>query len=64
MQRYMAPQEATNAATPHNGAVTHHQDHEIKLVSFNTTNTMHNKPKKPMPPELLLFESLILLLPC
>jgi hypothetical protein len=38
------------AIPPHNGAVIHHHDHVITLVSLRTRNTMNNNPKKVIPP--------------
>lgn len=45
---------------PQNGTVTHHHDHFIKPVSFNTTNTTPKSPKTPIPElpdelDLLIF---------
>lgn len=37
------------------GAVIHHQDQLITLVSFNTRNVMNNRPKKPFPPTIVVF---------
>lgn len=36
----------------HSGAVTHHHDHAITLVSFRTRNTMKSSPTKLTPPEV------------
>ncbi len=48
------------ANPPHNGAVTHHQDQSITLVNFKVMNIKNIKPKKPIPPELL-FSDIILI---
>lgn len=42
------------ANVPHNGAVTHHQDHVIWPVSLRTRNTINIAPPRPIPPELAL----------
>ena len=48
-------------AVIHNGLSTHHHDHVITSHSFRTTKTIVNKPPKPMPSELLVFDPLIIL---
>lgn len=41
----------------HIGARTHHHDHAMHFVSFNTTKAIVSKPQKPIPElEELLFE--------
>ena len=50
-----------NTKPPHNGAVTHHQDQSIILVSFNVIKMRNMSPKNPIPP-LLEFELLFAIL--
>ena len=42
---------SSRAAGNQRGARTHHHDHEIAPVSFNTMNATASSPVKPMPPE-------------
>jgi len=52
----------TNTKGSHNGLATHHQDHVMCFVSFNTRNTRNKAPEKPIPPPPYVFELLIFLL--
>ena len=46
---------------PQRGAVIHHHDQSMTWVSFNTKNTMNNRPVKPIP-ELLDDDELDMIL--
>jgi hypothetical protein len=51
---------STKAIGIHIGARTHHHDHAMYFVSFNTTKAIVSKPQKPIPElEELLFELII-----
>ena len=52
---------ATSPSGTHNGAVTHHQDQLMTLVSLRTRNVMNNIPQNPFPPIIVVFSLDILL---
>ena len=40
-----------NANPPHNGAVTHHHDQSMYLVSLSVIKIKNIRPKNPIPPD-------------